>query len=75
MVGKCEKCIVLKKCNERKKIIEATNKDNVKGDEKGVVADMDLVIDENGLCRRHDEANKYVMKDATYKYIFHQSEK
>jgi hypothetical protein len=73
--GKCEKCIVLKKCNERKKIIEATNKDNVKGDEKGVVADMDLVMDENGLCRRDNKANKYVMKDTTYKYIFHQSKK
>jgi hypothetical protein len=66
---------VLKKCNERKKIIEATNKYNVKGDEKGVVADMDLVMDENGLCRRDNKANKYVMKDTTYKYIFHQSEK
>jgi hypothetical protein len=39
------------------------------------VADMDLVMDENGLCRRDNKANKYVMKDTTYKYIFHQSEK
>lgn len=71
---KCRKCIVLKKCTERKAIIEA-NKTNDKIDKKGEVADMDLVIDENGICRRRDETQKYVMKDANYKYISHQSKK